>query len=150
MSAHRSAVAESLRRTGGAAVPAQQSDSHWEEYERVGGSGTEFLGFVQVEVSSVVLNALLKRYTTPRKLAGADVLPAFPGLAWSAGEAVGGAFVLEAGRGALNSAGAKDHDVVRGVGNERTPGPEQLESAVRAHIEKGRALKLVKLALDRE
>ena len=138
----RAAVAASLRATGGAAVPTQQSDSYWEEYQRLAGGGTEFLGFVRIEISNAALDALIKRYSESRKVGGATVAPAFPGLAWVAGEPVTGVFVLESGSGKLKSAGAKEHEIIRGLGKKPAKDPEALISAIQ---ESSDSLELLKV-----
>lgn len=126
----RAAVAASLRATGGAAVPTQQSDSYWEEYERLSGGGTEFLGFVRIEISNAALDALVKRYSKTQTVAGATVAPAFPGLAWRVRESVEGLFVVDGGRGKLSAAGAKKDQIIRGLGKKTAKDPDSLISAI--------------------
>lgn len=139
---HRDMVAKSLLVTGSGAVPAQQSDSYWEEYERTTGVGTEFLGFSQVEISNSAVEALARQYSETKKLAGATIVPAFPGLAWRTGKPATGFFVLDAGQGALREAGAKDGQVISGVGGKAVSEIGELESAVRARLDAKKRLKL--------
>ncbi|MDX2091898.1 MAG: hypothetical protein SFX73_28810 [Kofleriaceae bacterium] len=110
----RHKVAELFLASGGPSVPAQRSDWYWEEYERGGGKGTEFLVFVRYDVSVEALSALVKRYGATSSLSDSTILTAFPGLAWQYPGFAGGV-MLSTVKGALASAGFKPLQVITAV-----------------------------------
>jgi anti-anti-sigma regulatory factor len=113
----RQAAAESLPLTGGAAAPIQQSDWYWEEYERTGGKGTEFLVFVRFDLNPGRLNALIEEYSNPVEVQGSKVVTLFPGLVWKYPEAKQGVLVLDA-RSRLRSLGVEDRDIILAVNGQ--------------------------------
>jgi anti-anti-sigma regulatory factor len=107
----RQAAAEALPLTGGSAAPLQQSDWYWEEYERAGGKGNEFLVFVRFDLTPDRLKALIREYAETVDAAGSKVVTFFPGMAWRYPDVKQGVLVLDA-RGRLRSLGVQDGDIV--------------------------------------
>jgi hypothetical protein len=107
-----------LKASGGAAVPARRSDWYWEEYAADKGGGTEFLVFVRYDVSLDAVKALAERYTAPSAIGTAQLVTAFPGLAWQYAEFAGGAMVTKLG-GPLTGPGVAAQSIVTAVGDQR-------------------------------
>ncbi len=101
----RAAVAAALRKSGGAAVPAQPAAEHVEEYTAAGGQGSKFLSFVQYKVSADQTKTLRARYATPSEALGAKALTVFPGLAWRYSGISEGAILSAVGEGAIKNVG---------------------------------------------
>lgn len=113
----RHRVVDVLRASGGAAVPARRSDWYWEEYAVQNGGGTEFLVFVRYDVNLDAVKALAERYTAPTAIGGAQVVTAFPGLAWQYAEFAGGAMVTKPGGPLAGPIAAQS--IVTAVGDQR-------------------------------
>jgi hypothetical protein len=116
--AHRD-VAAALRKTGGAAVPAQISDWYWEEYEVVGGEGTEFRAFVGYDLAPGAINALVSAYSQEHELAGMTVMTTFPSIAWRFPDAAVGATVIKVERGPFERLGIQPGDVFLAVRDDQ-------------------------------
>jgi hypothetical protein len=127
----RRRVVESFRLSGGAAVPAQQTDWYWEAYALDKGSAheseagsaagpTEVLVFVRYDVPIDAVKALVEKYSTPTSVLGATVLTAFPALGWTHTDYSGGAMIVTAGRALAKSGIAPTH-VVTAVEDQRVP-----------------------------
>ncbi|CAN5686861.1 hypothetical protein BH11MYX1_BH11MYX1_01310 [soil metagenome] len=115
----RHRVVAVLRSTGGAAVPAQRSDWHWEEYAAESASGgTEFLVFVRYDVSLDGVRALVDKYAQITTAQGSSVMTAFPAFGWSDPTFTGGSLVTKAGP-RLARAGIAERDVVTAVGGTK-------------------------------
>jgi len=132
LSRHRALVAEGFQSNGGPAVPAQQSGSHWEEYELEDKSGTEFLGFARIEISNGAFKVLLDRYSKAQMIGGASVVTALPSAAWKTGEKVDGLYVHNVGDGPLQRAGVSPNQVILSANDEPTTSVAALEAAISA------------------
>ncbi|CAN5756223.1 hypothetical protein BH11MYX2_BH11MYX2_03090 [soil metagenome] len=134
----RRIVAEALRATGSAAVPAQRSDWHWEEYAADGGGPNEQLVFVRYDVALDAVRSLVEHYSIPvTALGGATLVTAFPGRGWENPDLASGAVVVKPGR--LARAGVKAESVIVGVDDQPVADALQLsralEAADKAHTE---------------
>lgn len=133
------AVVQSARRraavaaveSGGQAVPVQQSDWYWEEYQALDGDGTEFLVFVRYDISLDAARKLIETYTKPIEVGGSQVVAAFPLLAWHHPDFEGAAMVVEAG-GKLARAGAQEGSLIAELGNTPTKTARALGEALAA------------------
>ena len=114
----RKRVAEILRASAGAAVPAQRSDWYWEEYANETGPGTEFLVFIRYDVPIDSIKSLVERYGSKTRILGSNVVTAFPALAWRVPKFEGGVVVMPGG-GSLAKAGIDASSVVTAVGDQR-------------------------------
>jgi DNA-directed RNA polymerase subunit RPC12/RpoP len=94
----RHRVVEILQASGGAAVPAQRSDWHWEEYAVEKGPGTEFLVFVRYDVTLDAVKALVEKYSSTTPVLGSIAMTAFPSLAWQYADYTGGAVLTKVAR----------------------------------------------------
>jgi anti-anti-sigma regulatory factor len=108
----RSAVAAALRKTGGAAVPAQPSAEHAEEYAAIVGDGSRFLSFVQFKFSTDQIKTLRARYSAPSEALGAKALTVFPGVAWRYAGITDGAILSAVGEGVIKNVGLSAQCVV--------------------------------------
>jgi S1-C subfamily serine protease len=115
--AHRD-VAAAIRRTGGAAVPAQIADWYWEEYESLDGQGTEFRAFVGYDLPPAAINALVQTYSQESELAGLKVVTTFPSIAWKFPEGAVGAMVVDVQKGPFAKWGLVPGDVFLAVGDD--------------------------------
>jgi anti-anti-sigma regulatory factor len=116
--AHRD-VSAALRRTGGAAVPAQIADWYWEEYERLDGEGTEFRAFVGYDLSPNAIDALVATYANEVEVAGLKVVTTFPSIAWKFPDGAFGAMLVEVQKGPMAKWGLAPGDVFLAVGDEQ-------------------------------
>jgi anti-anti-sigma regulatory factor len=91
----RKRVADSFRKTGGAAAPPQKSGWFWERYGE--GDASEFLVFVRYDLESDAMKNLIQEYTVPVDVAGTKVVTAYPQLAWKRPGVISGGFVLDPG-----------------------------------------------------
>jgi hypothetical protein len=139
--AGRKAVAEALVATGGSAVPAQHAAWYWEEYNKEGGPGTEFLVFVRFDISLDALRSLTRTYTDEVDVGGSRVVTVFPGIAWQRAAARSGGLVLKS-FGALQKLGVRDSSVVKGVDGEPIRTASELAARLRAKT-KGAKLSVV-------
>ena len=111
----RKAVAEALAATGGAAAPAQQAAWYWEEYEKISGTGNEFLVFVRYDISLSSMKSLMISYSDVIDAGGgAKVVTMFPSIAWEMPETSGGALVVKSG-GDLAKLGVPENALVTSV-----------------------------------
>src|SRR5690606_19763293 len=117
--------------SGGQAVPVQQSDWYWEEYQALDGDGTEFLVFVRYDISLDAARKLIETYTKPIEVGGSQVVAAFPLLAWHHPDFEGAAMVVEAG-GKLARAGAQEGSLIAELGNTPTKTARALGEALAA------------------
>lgn len=113
----RKRVVEILRVSGGAAVPAQRSDWHWEEYAAKKG-GTETLVFVRYDVTLDAVKALVEKYSATTQVIGSTVMTAFPALAWQYADFTGGVMVMKVGR-PFADAGLASQNIVMAVNDQR-------------------------------
>jgi hypothetical protein len=113
----RKRVVESLRISGGVAVPPQRSDWYWEEYAAKKG-GTETLVFVRYDITLDAIKALVEKYSTTNPVIGNAVVTAFPALAWQSADFTSGVMVTKVGR-AFANAGIAARDIVMAVGDQR-------------------------------
>lgn len=126
--AARKRVVEALRKSGGAAVPAQRSDWYWEEYSAKG--GTEFLVFVRYDVTLDAVKVLVDTYSAPMPVGDTILMTAFPALAWELVDHSGGALVTKAGR-TFAEAKVAVGDVVTAVGDQRIADATALSRALK-------------------
>ncbi len=110
----RHRVVEAFQASGGAAVPSQRSDWHWEQYAAKGG-GTETLVFVRYDVSLDAIRALVSTYSEQTTLLGSKLVTAFPELSWGRADFHGGVLVVSPG-GPLAAAGIKAESLITAVG----------------------------------
>lgn len=129
----RERVVAALRRSGGAAVPAQRSDWYWEEYGAKG--GTEFLVFVRYDVTLDAVKVLVDTYSAPVSIADTTVVTAFPAMAWELADHSGGALVTKVGR---NFAEAKVAigDLITAVGDQPVANAPALSRVFEAATER--------------
>ncbi|HEX8109804.1 MAG TPA: hypothetical protein VF516_18865 [Kofleriaceae bacterium] len=113
----RRRVAEILRASGGAAVPAQRSDWYWEEYAAKKG-GTEALVFIRYDVTLDAIKALVEKYSATTTVLGSTAMTAFPALAWQSADFTGGAMLTRVAH-PLSDAGIAGANVVLAVGDQR-------------------------------
>jgi hypothetical protein len=113
----RKRVAESLRASGGAAVPSQKSDWYWERYAAKAG-GDEFLSFVRYDINLDAVKALVEKYSAATPVIGSTVMTAFPALAWQHSDFTGGALLAKLGH-SLDGSGIAAQGVVTAVGDQR-------------------------------
>ncbi|HEY4056569.1 MAG TPA: S1C family serine protease, partial [Kofleriaceae bacterium] len=135
----RKLVADALRTSGSAAVPAQRSDWHWEEYAAPGGGPNEQLVFIRYDVALDAVRSLVEHYSVPvAAIGGASLVTAFPGLGWESPEFATGAIVVKPGR-QLARAGVKAETVVVAIDDQPVTDALQLsralEAADKAHTE---------------
>ncbi len=133
VSGARKRVVEALRRSGGAAVPAQRSDWYWEEYGAKG--GTEFLVFVRYDVTLDAIKVLVDTYSAPTAVGDTTLVTAFPALAWQLVDHGGGAMVTKAGR-SFTEAKIAIGDIVTAVGDLRISDAPALGRAFEASKER--------------
>ncbi len=129
--ASRKAVGEALVATGGSAAPTQQSAWYWEEYDKLNGSGTEFLVFVRFDISLAAVKSLTIAYTDQIDVAGSKVVTVFPGVVWSVPAAKSGALVVKSS-GMLQKLGVKDFSVVTAAGGEPVRTASELAARLRS------------------
>ncbi len=112
----RQAVADALRATGGAAVPAQTARTYWESY-----AGGRVVAWSEVEIAKDALAALEQRYTLESEALGGHAITLFPALAWrwpslngsaNGGGALAGAYLVRVDEGPLRAIGLSPQDVV--------------------------------------
>ena len=131
----RKRVVEALRISGGAAVPTQRSDWHWEEYASENGGKNEMLVFVRFDVSIDAVRALVERYSTTLVTNGTKAMTAFPALAWQYADFTGGALLTQVGK-PLSGANISAHQIVTAIGDQRvsdaTTFARQLDDAIKA------------------
>jgi anti-anti-sigma regulatory factor len=127
----RQDVARALERTGGAAVPTQIADWYWEQYEAEGG-GSEYLAFVRYDVSTDAMKALVTRYSEPATALGAEVLTAFPSLAWQTEGEPDGAMIVTAENGVLAKLGLGARDVITAVRGQPVRDGAELAALIEA------------------
>jgi hypothetical protein len=113
----RKRVAELLRASGGAAVPAQRSDWYWEEYAAKKG-GSEYLVFVRYDITLDAVKALVEKYSATATVLDSTTMTAFPALGWEYPDFTGGVLVKKVGR-VLTDAGLAPQDVIMAVGENR-------------------------------
>jgi anti-anti-sigma regulatory factor len=111
-------VAAALRRTGGAAVPAQISDWYWEEYERTDGEGTEFRAFVAYDLPPGSISALVAAYAQEAEISNMKVMTTFPSVAWRYPDAAVGAMITSVQKGPFEKLGLSPGEVMLAVGGE--------------------------------
>lgn len=130
----RNRVAATLRKTGGAAVPAQGSAEWWEEYKkRDGKTGTEFKVWVRFDLSSDAVRALIDRYTKATVIPGGEAITPFPALAWRYPEITsGGAYILSVDGGQAEALGLEPGHVVTAVGDTPIADAGDLAAALEA------------------
>ncbi|HEY4181326.1 MAG TPA: hypothetical protein VGM90_30985 [Kofleriaceae bacterium] len=137
--ASRRIVTEALRATGSAAVPAQRSDWHWEEYAADGGGPNEQLVFVRYDVALDAVRSLVEHYSVPvSTIGGASLVTAFPGLGWESPDLASGAVVIKPGT-KLARSGVKAETVIVAIDDQPVGDALQLsralEAADKAHTE---------------
>ncbi len=113
----RRRVADVLRVSGGAAVPAQRSDWYWEEYAAKKG-GTELLVFIRYDVTLDAMKALVEKYSATTTVLGSTATTAFPALAWYSADFTGGAMLTKVTH-PLSDAGIAGSNVIMAVGGQR-------------------------------
>ena len=113
----RKRVAESLRASGGAAVPSQKSDWYWERYAAKTG-GDEFLSFVRYDINLDAVKVLVEKYSAATPVLGATAMTAFPAVGWQHSEFTGGALLAKLGH-LLEGSGIAAQSVVTMVGDQR-------------------------------
>ncbi len=109
----RNAVAESLSKTGGAAVPTNPTDAYWEAYEA--GSGSRFLAFVQYQLPKEQVERLLETYSKQHDALGASATTVFPGIAWRFGDIHTGALLTNLDSGDLKAIGLAEGYIITSV-----------------------------------
>jgi hypothetical protein len=109
--ARAAAIAKQQQAPG---LPIRRSAWYWEQYEKEAAAGTEFLVFVRIDVNSADREAIIKHYTTPMSVAGAKLLPVFPGAAWLVDDLDKKTVLLvsEIEDGALRAAGVQAGDLL--------------------------------------
>ena len=131
----RKRVAEALQSSGGAAVPTQRTDWHWEKYESESGKGEEMLVFVRYDITIDAMRALVEKYSETSSTAGTSAMTAFPELAWEYPDFTGGAFLTKVGK-SLAAANIAPQQIVTAVGDQPVTDAgsfvKHLEEAVRA------------------
>lgn len=110
----RRAVAQALRATGGAAIPATPTGRYWEEYG--GAEGKRYTAFAQLALGSTELARLVADYARPASALGATVVGAFPLVGWRYPRVERGAIVTALASGPLQSLGLAEQYVVLSVG----------------------------------
>lgn len=145
----RTRVATASRAQQAPGAPAQRSAWYWEEYEKTDKSGTEFMVFVRIDLSSAEREALIRHYTTGVKIHGASVLPAYPGAAWTIDVAGKTALLVQdIGSGSLKDRGVKPGDVIL-LDGEVAPEERAARLARAILVRRGKALeKVVELAAN--
>jgi hypothetical protein len=116
--AARKRVVETLRASGGAAVPTQRSDWYWEEYAGENGKPNEILVFVRYDISLDAMRALVEIYSSTAGEHGTTAMTAFPALAWRYSDFAGGAVLTKVHR-KLAAAGIEPPQMVTAVGDQR-------------------------------
>jgi hypothetical protein len=113
----RRRVVEILQASGGAAVPSQRSDWHWEEYAGENGKPNETLVFVRYDVPLDMVRALVEKYSTTTSVMGSSAMTAFPALAWAYPDFTGGAVLTKVSKQLAASGVAPEH-IVMAVGEQ--------------------------------
>ncbi len=114
----RQRVVEVFKATGGAAVPTQRTDWHWERYASDPGEAPETLVFVRYDINLDAIRALVETYSTSTTQKDLTTITAFPSLAWRFPEFSGGAMVTKA-EGSMTAAGLQRDQVITSVGEQR-------------------------------
>ena len=109
----RHAVAQALRASGGAAVPATPTGRYWEEL--AGAGGKRYQAFAQVAVGGTALAKLTDAYTAAGSALGATIVPAFPLVAWRYPRVERGAIVTALASGPLQQAGVAEGYIVTSI-----------------------------------
>jgi len=109
----RHAVAQSLRTTGGGAVPPAPTGKYWEEYQNA--DGKRYLAFAQVTIGATELAKLIDGYTKPATALGATAVGMFPLVVWRYPRLEHGAVIVGLTGGPLLELGLAEGYVVLGV-----------------------------------
>ncbi|MBT8493933.1 MAG: hypothetical protein KJO07_12845, partial [Deltaproteobacteria bacterium] len=97
--AGRTAVVESFKKTGGAAVPTQPTSEHWEEYNAIGGKDSRFLVFVQYKLPADAVARLVGVYNKNSSARGATAVTYFPAIGWRYPDITEGAVITKLDKG---------------------------------------------------
>jgi hypothetical protein len=97
--AGRTAVVESFKKTGGAAVPTQPTSEHWEEYNSIGGKDSRFLVFVQYQLPPDAVGRLVDVYSKKATASGATAVTYFPAVGWRYPDIAEGAIITKLDKG---------------------------------------------------
>jgi len=143
----RGRVAESLRKTGGALVPAERDALYWEKMQT--GDGLGYQVWVRYAMPKATFDKLIERYSVVDVALGAKLVTYFPEMAWRFVDVTEGAMVIHTAEdSALRFAGVQVGDLVLS-GQDRpvhdAPGLRRLldeESAALAASPTGGTLKL--------
>ena len=110
----RRAVTAALRKSAGKAMPATPSGQYWERYEAPRG-GYRYLVFIKYDITGDQLDKLIEVYSRPATAGGAQVMTAFPGIAWRYSDVATGAVITEIGDGLLKDMGLAEQYIVLSV-----------------------------------
>ncbi len=108
----RKRVVESLRATGGPAVPTGHADWYWEEYVSAPGKPNDQLVFMRFDIGVDALRVLVEKYSQEATYDKSSLVTVFPGLAWQRTDAGGGAMVLKSVRSFARAGLTPDHTIL--------------------------------------
>ena len=131
----RRRAAQAFQDSGGEAAPVSQADWYWELLEPEKGvpsAKAEFRVFVLYTANSDEVRRLVEAYTTPVTVGDSQVISAFPLLAWSYPDFVGGVEVLAAGS-ELSDQGLEPGAVIGQVDGADVHSAEEFASAMAKH-----------------
>lgn len=110
----RQAVTAALRKSAGKALPATPGGQYWERYEAPRG-GYRYLVFIKYDVTGDQLDQLIELYSRPSQAGGAEVMTAFPGIAWRYPDIATGAVITEISDGMLKDMGLTEQYIVLSI-----------------------------------
>jgi anti-anti-sigma regulatory factor len=130
----RRAVAQSLRATGGGAVPAAPSGKYWEEH--TGDQGHRYIVFAQYQLSGAEAKRLVDGYAHSESADGVAVVSMFPQVAWRYPKVTEGAIVTNVKAGHLKTASLVEQTVVLEVGGRAVHDASSFKKVVSEELDR--------------